>query len=119
PIARSWPSGLKATLDTFWPQAIGRSSARESPTGVWRSQSLTVSSQLPLARVRLSAEKATLVTFPPCPRRVYRGLPAGVPEAPDSHNFTVPSQLADASQRPSGLKATPVTRALCPVSVTQ
>src|SRR5262249_47755970 len=100
-------------------QGIVRSSARESPEGAWRSQSLTVLSQLPLARVRLSAEKATLLTFPLWPRRVYRGVPPGVPEAPASQSFTVPSQLAEASQWPSGLKATPLTRALCPVSVTQ
>src|SRR5215831_10434211 len=104
PRARNLPSGLNATLRDL--VGILRSSVSESPVGVSRSQSLTVLSQLPEARVRLSGAKATQSTFPPC-RRVKRGL--SVPEvnppgsARTAQTRTVPSQLADASHRPSAL----------------
>src|SRR5262245_3060772 len=107
-MARSRPSGLNAILDTPLVQGIVRSTGRESPAGARRSQRMTVLSQLPLARIRLSGEMATLLTCPLWPRRVYRGVPPGVLEAPASQSFTVSSQLAEASHRPSGLKATPV-----------
>src|SRR5262245_25738078 len=70
PIARSRPSGLNAIPVTRSVQEIVRSSARESPLGACRSQSLTVLSHPAEARVRLSAEKATALTLPLWPRRV-------------------------------------------------
>src|SRR5262249_7739623 len=107
PRARSLPSGLNAKLATrpAWREILRRS-VSESPSGASRSQSLTVPSQLPEARVRLSGEKATHWTFSPC-RRVKREL--GAPEvnppgsARTSQTRTVPSQLADASHRPLAL----------------
>src|SRR5258708_365311 len=65
PMARSRPFGLNAIASTPSVQRIGCNSVRESPTGAWRSQSLTVLSHPAEARIRLSGEKATALTLSP------------------------------------------------------
>src|SRR5207247_8079636 len=108
PLASVAPSGLHATQFT----------CSVCPTSVWRrrppspsSQSLTLPSQLALARLVLSGAKASPRTQLLCPARL--STQAALPRDGISHSRMVPATSPLASRRPSGL---PVPQTGCQAS---
>ena len=89
--------GRKRNREHF--RAVANDVARSAPVG--KSQSLTHMSELVLARVRPSAEKATAVISPEWPANLNRSVPVF-----GSERRTISSSPPETSQRPSGLMAT-------------
>src|SRR6266849_6756794 len=103
PLATVRPSGLHATQLT----------CSVCPTSVWRrrppspsSHSLTLPSQLALARLVLSGAKASPHTHLLCPARISTQV--ALPRDGISHSRMVPATSPLASRRPSGLQASEV-----------
>src|SRR6266581_234045 len=100
PLATVRPSGLQARHCTccVWPESCWR---RRPPSP--SSQSLTLPSQLALARLVPSGAKASPRTQLLCPARL--STQAALPRDGISHSRMVPATSPLASRRPSGAKA--------------
>src|SRR5207244_1322472 len=112
PTLASWlPSGLQATHCTcsVWPESCWR---RRPPSP--SSQSLTLPSQLALARLVPSGAKASPRTQLLCPARI--STQAALPRDGISHSRMVPATSPLASRRPSGLQASEVIGPGCGTS---
>src|SRR5258708_7011106 len=111
PLATVRPSGLQATHCTcsVWPSSVWR---RRTPSP--SSHSLTLPSQLALARLVPSGAKASPRTQLLCPARL--STQAALPWDGISHSRMVPATSPLASRRPSGLQASEVNGPTCGTS---
>src|SRR5436309_13395922 len=111
PLATVRPSGLQARhcTSSVWPESCWR---RRPPSP--SSQSLTLPSQLALARLVPSGAKASPRTQLLCPARL--STQAALPRDGISHSRMVPATSPLASRRPYGLQASEVIGPGCGTS---